>query len=255
MISSEAKGLFEKLDMPYPAVALKFHVCRPQGVPKYDGQPKAFCEFLHDAQVNEGSFYMTAEDDSCNGKVILGMADKPPVAASGQSGPDFEMYRQNAANRRIYQEMPVLVRGTCNYVQFTRLSECDFDPDLVVCVADADSAYILLRATSYISGDFWESRSTPVISCCWMYSYPVITGKVNFITTGFYHGLKRRKMYPAGLTMISIPFRKLDEVCTALGEMPWTTIAFREDEESKAELERRMVRWKEMADECSDLIK
>ena len=112
MISTEAKGLFEKLNMPYPAIALKYHVCRPQGVPKYSGQPKAFCEFLHDAQVNEGSFYVSAEDDSCNGKVILGMADKPPVAASGQSGPDFEMYRQNAANRRIYQEMPVLVRGT-----------------------------------------------------------------------------------------------------------------------------------------------
>ena len=60
-------------------------------------------------------------------------------------------------------------------------------------------------------------------------------------------------MYPAGLTMISIPYRKLDEVCTALGEMPWTTIAFREDEESKAELERRMAHWKEMADECSAL--
>ena len=100
---------------------------------------------------------------------------------------------------------------------------------------------------SYISGDLWESKSSPVISCAWMYAYPVISGKVNHITTGFYHGLKRRKAYPAGLRMISIPYQKLPEFFAALGEMDWTTIAFREDAESKRELQRRMEHWQEMA--------
>ena len=96
--------------------------------------------------------------------------------------------------------------------------------------------------------------STPVMSCAWMYAYPVISGKVNHITTGFYHGLKRRGTYPAGLIMISIPFQRIPEVCTALGEMEWTPIAFRKDEESKQELRKRMDHWQEMAKETGSSV-
>lgn len=123
-----------------------------------------------------------------------------------------------------------------------------------MCVADLPKAEILMRATSYISGDFWESKSSPVISCAWMYAYTVISGKVNHITTGYYHGLRRRKAYPAGLEMIAIPFQKIDEVVAALGEMPWTAIAFREDEKSKEELKNRMNHWQEMAAESNSTV-
>ena len=130
---------------------------------------------------------------------------------------------------------------------FCPAEKCDFDPDLLFFIADLPQADIIMRATSYISGDLWESKSSPVISCAWMYAYPIISGKVNHITTGFYHGLKRRKAYPAGLRMISVPFQKFDEFFAALKEMDWTLIAFREDEESKADLQRRMDHWQEMA--------
>lgn len=87
-----------------------------------------------------------------------------------------------------------------------------------------------------------------------MYAYPIITGKVNHITTGFYHGLKRRKAYPAGLRMISVPFQKIPEFFRALEEMDWTLIAFREDEESKAELARRVQHWQDMAAAIGDHV-
>ena len=164
------------------------------------------------------------------------------------------MYRTAAGCRKLYQEMPTILRGTVNYVVFSPVKDCQFDPDLIMCIADIEKADIIMRATSYISGDFWESKSTPVVSCSWMYAYPVISGKVNHITTGFYHGLKRRKAYPAGLRMIYIPFQKIDEVVQALDEMPWTAIAFREDEESKAELKRRMNHWQEMAQELNSTV-
>ena len=54
--------------------------------------------------------------------------------------------------------------------------------------------------------------------------------------------------------MISIPFQKIDEVVQALDEMPWTAIAFREDEESKEELKRRMNHWQEMAQELNSTV-
>lgn len=47
--------------------------------------------------------------------------------------------------------------------------------------------------------------------------------------------------------MIAVPFQKLPEFFTALEEMDWTLIAFREDEESRADLQRRMDHWQEMA--------
>lgn len=101
-----------------------------------------------------------------------------------------------------------------------------------------------MRATSYISGDLWESKSSCVLSCAWMYAYPYIEGKVNFCITGMHHGVKRRKLYPKGRHMISIPYQKLDEVVLALSEMDWELIAMKEDEESKQELQRRMDLWK-----------
>lgn len=254
MLNNKAKELFKKLNMPYPAIALRYHVCRPRDVKAYEGEHVAFCQYVSYAQSHKETFYISAEMDACYGKMVLGMIPKPPVTASGQAGADFEMYRSPAGCRKLYQELPVVEAGTVNYVQFAQVLECDFDPDLIICVADMKSADVLMHATSYISGDFWESKSSPVISCAWMYAYTVISGKVNHITTGFYHGLKRRKAYPAGLTMISIPFQKIDEVVTALAEMPWTAIAFREDEESKAELKRRMDHWQEMAAECNSTV-
>ena len=146
-----------------------------------------------------------------------------------------------------YQKLPRLLRNTVNYVEFCPAVQCDFDPDLLLFVADFPQSDIIMRATSYISGDLWESKSSPVLSCAWMYAYPLISNKVNHITTGFYHGLKRRKAYPAGLRMISIPYGKFPEFFTALEEMDWTLISFREDEESQKLLKEKMNHWQEMA--------
>ena len=175
------------------------------------------------------------------------MIPKPPVTASGQAGYDFGCYASPAACRNLYQKLPVIEPGTVNYVEFCPVELCDFDPDLIMFVADLPAADIIMRATSWISGDFWESKSSPVLSCAWMYAYTVITGKVNHITTGFYHGLKRRKLYPEGLRMIAVPYQKLPEFEKALAEMDWTLIAFRDDEESKKDLAKRMEHWQQMA--------
>lgn len=251
MLNRDAKDIFDKLKMEYPAVALKYHAVKPKDVPIYEGEKLAFCAYLKYAQCHEETFYITKEHDACNGKVPLGMIPPPPVTASGQAGYDFEIFRSSIANQQLYQKLPILVPGTVNYVQFAPVSICAFDPDLIICLADFPQSDILMRATSYISGDLWESRTSPVMSCAWMYAYPIIAGKVNHLTTGFYHGLKRRKTYPAGLRMIAIPFQKIDEVVTALQQMPWTPIAFREDEESKAELRNRMEKWQDMAAELN----
>ena len=104
-----------------------------------------------------------------------------------------------------------------------------------------------MRATSYISGDLWESRSSCVVSCAWTYVYPYVSGKVNFCITGMHHGMKRRKVYPEGYHIISIPYQKIVEVTQALAEMDWELLGMREDEESRAALRRKMDAWQKMS--------
>lgn len=246
MLREKDKELLKKLDLPFPAVAIKFRFEKPD-VPHYDGKALAFCQYVKYTQDTGKHFYIDVSDDECYGKMVLGMIDKPPVTASGQAGYDFGCYKSPIGCQQLYQKMPILEPHTIHFVEYCPATECDFDPDLLFFVADLPQADIIMRATSYISGDLWESKSSPVISCGWMYAYPIISGKVNHITTGYYHGLKRRKAYPAGLRMISIPFQKMPEFFQALEEMDWTLIAFREDEESKADLKRRMAHWQEMA--------
>ena len=253
MLRETDKALLKKLELQYPAIALKYRFEKPD-VPRYDGDKLAFCQYVKYTQDTGKHYYITADDDACYGKLALGMTERQPVTASGQAGYDYGCFKSPIANQQLYQKMPILVPHTVRYVEFCPAVECDFDPDLLMFVADLPQADIVMRATSYISGDLWESKTSPVLSCCWMYSYPIISGKVNHLTTGYYHGLKRRKAYPAGLRMISVPFQKLPEFFQALEEMDWELIAFREDEESKAELARRMAHWQEMAKETGSEV-
>ena len=246
MLRQKDKELIEKLNLEYPAVAIKFRFEKPD-VLHYEGPQLAFCQYLKYTQDTGKHFYIDVNDDACYGKLVLGMIDMPPVTASGQAGYDFGCYKAPIANQQLYQKLPILLPNTIHYVEYCPAADCDFDPDLLLFVAALPQADIIMRATSYISGDLWESKSSPVLSCGWMYAYPVISGKVNHITTGFYHGLKRRKAYPEGLRMISIPFPKMPEFFQALEEMDWTLIAFREDAQSKAELQAKMQHWQEMA--------
>ncbi len=246
MLSQRAKELFEKLGMEFAPVAVKFCYSQPEGIEHTD-QTLSFCEFVKKAQTGGKPFFITKDDDNCFGKMVLGMIPKPGLAASGQAGVDFGVFRSPAPNARIYNSITTLVPGAVNFVIFSPVSVCDFDPDLVICVAGWQQAEILMRATSYISGDLWESKCSSVLSCAWMYSYPYVSGKVNFCITGLHHGMRRRGTYPPGRHIIAIPYQKLDEVITALGEMPWELIAMQKDPESQAELARRMARWQEMS--------
>ncbi len=242
MLSAEAKALFAKLEMDYPPVAIKFSFGKPQGLPRVQS-PDAFCQFVKKIQTGADGFYTTAADDTCFGRMVLGMIDKPPFAASGQAGIDFGVFKTQAPNARLYTQISTLTRGSVNYVSFVPLSTCTFDPDLVICVTDTRQAGILLRASSYYSGDLWESKSSPVLSCAWMYSYPYVNDKVNTLVTGMGHGMTRRHTYPAGMQVISIPYGKLGSIVQALGEMDWELLALSEDPQDKEELAKRMGHW------------
>lgn len=254
MINENDSRLLRKLNTTYPIIAIKFALEKPENVEHYSGEKLAFCQYVKVAQDTGRDFYITAADDACYGKLALGMEDLQPVTASGEAGKDFGVYDTQMPNRLLYKDLPLLPKGTIRYVEFAPAVSCDFKPDLLFFVLKTEEADIVLRATSYFSGDLWESKSSPVMSCTWMYSYPLISKKVNHITTGLYHGLKRRKAYPPGLMMVSIPFNKFPEFFRALDEMDWTLIAFRDDQESKEKLAACMKHWRDMADEIGSHV-
>ena len=234
MFDEKAKKAFADLKLPYSAVAVKLCRNRPEGYVQAEGID-VLCSYLKKAQVENRAFYTTAENDKCMGKVVLGMTDLETNHGSGQVGCAMGVFRTPAANARLYYEATTLKRGVCNFVVFCPVALCDFQPDLVICVAPTWEAQLLLRASSYISGDLWESKCSYVMSCAWTYAYPYVSGKVNHLFTGMHLGLQLQGAYPEGLHIITIPYQKLDEVVTALGEMESVPLDLRKDPESKAQ--------------------
>ncbi len=82
---------------------------------------------------------------------------------------------------------------------------------------------------SYRTGQMWSSKFSAAIGCAWIMVYPYLTGELNYILTGLGHGMKRRKLFPEGRQLVSIPFDLLPSLLQNLREMPWELPAFRPD--------------------------
>lgn len=254
-ISDENKKTLMALPCQYVPVAVKFYAVKPENFGlkyKHTDKRMSLCQFVSYAQKTHSSFYIDKTNEDCMGRTVLGMVQEPPLGASGQAGFDFGVFRNQDANSRLYYNIPIAIRDTINYVIFSPIDQCEFNPDVVVFVGDSDMADIVMRATSYISGDLWESKSSSVLSCAWTYMYTWLSGKVNHCQTGMHHGMGRRKVYPKGLHIVSVPYQKLDEVCLALRQMDWQLISFRPNDKDQDELRRRMRNWNALSKQINE---
>lgn len=254
-ISDENKKTLMALPCKYVPVAVKFYAVKPENFGlkyKHTDKRMSLCQFVSYAQKTHSSFYIDKTNEDCMGRTVLGMVQESPLGASGQAGFDFGVFRNQDANSRLYYNIPIAIRDTINYVIFSPIDQCEFNPDVVVFVGDSDMADIVMRATSYISGDLWESKSSSVLSCAWTYMYTWLSGKVNHCQTGMHHGMGRRKVYPKGLHIVSVPYQKLDEVCLALRQMDWQLISFRPNDKDQDELRRRMRNWNALSKQINE---
>ena len=254
-ISDENKKTLMALPCKYVPVAVKFYAVKPENFGlkyKHTDKRMSLCQFVSYAQKTHSSFYIDKTNEDCMGRTVLGMVQEPPLGASGQAGFDIGVFRNQDANSRLYYNIPTAIRDTINYVIFSPIDQCEFNPDVVVFVGDTDMADIVMRATSYISGDLWESKSSSVLSCAWTYMYTWLSGKVNHCQTGMHHGMGRRKVYPKGLHIVSVPYQKLDEVCLALRQMDWQLISFRPNDKDQDELRRRMRNWNALSKQINE---
>jgi uncharacterized protein (DUF169 family) len=212
-------AIFKKFNFDRPPVGVKFLPNKPDGIEKLD-KILDFCEMLPEAQ--EGNaFYVTKDNFTCVGPLLLGMIEHEPIFESGQVGPKLEVLKDVRANQRIYHIIPKLQRGAVNYVAFAPLDKLTFEPDVLIVTANVSQAEILLRALSYSSGRMWSARGTPVIGCAWLFLYPYVSGELNFTVTGFGFGMKSRRLWPEGLILMSIPYDLLTGMINNLQDMKW----------------------------------
>jgi uncharacterized protein (DUF169 family) len=227
-LTNEDLATLDEFNFDIQPVGVKFSVKRPDRVDRL-GEKMAFCEMLKMAQ--EGNaFYADAESHTCGaGLYVLGQVDASETFVSGEFGAGLKIFDGTRAASRLYLHLPKIARGVVNYVAFSPLNKLTFEPDVLILLANPNQTEILLRAMSYRTGQMWVSKFAPAIGCAWVYIYPYLTGELNYAATGLGHGMKRRKLFPEGLQLISIPFDLLPSLLQTLQEMLWVLPAYEPD--------------------------
>jgi uncharacterized protein (DUF169 family) len=153
--------------------------------------------------------------------MLLGMVELDPKFESGLVGPRLGVFKDDRANRRIYQHLFRLPKNSINYVAFAPLDKITFEPDILIILASVSQAEIFNRSRSYTTGEIWTARGTTVAGCSWLYIYPYLTGEINFTVTGFGFGMKARRLFPEGRILLTIPWDRLSGILENLLEMEW----------------------------------
>jgi uncharacterized protein (DUF169 family) len=235
----EELSIFNKFKFDRPPVGVKFLPNKPTGLKRL-GKILDLCEMLPEAQ--EGNaFYVTRENFTCVGPLILGMIEHEPIFESGRVGPRLEVLKDVRANQRIYDVIPKLRQGAVNYVAFAPLDKLTFEPDVLIVTANVSQAEILLRALSYSSGRMWSAKGTPVIGCAWLFIYPYLSGELNFTITGFGHGMRARRLFPEGLILMAIPYDLLPGMVNNLRDMKWVPRSYTLGSEGHKKRIKRIV--------------
>ena len=213
-------SILAKLGLDNPPVGVKYSSKPLRGIPKLD-KKMSLCEMLR-AAFEGNSFYAAAKYHACEaGLHVLGQNEIAEQYLSGAFGAGLEVFRDKRTARKLYEYIPRIPEGAVKYVVLAPLSRMAFDPDLLIILADTRQAEILLRAVSYGTGEMWHSRYSSAIGCAWLFAYPHLNGEINFIATGLGFGMRRRKLFPEGLQLISIPCDRLSYMLQTLREMPW----------------------------------
>ena len=228
MLTKEYFSILDKFAFDVPPVAVKFLADRPD-MPERLGEKMALCEMLKKAQEGN-SFFADRENHTCEaGLHVLGQADASGPFVSGKFGAGLRIFEGPRAASRLYGYLPRIGKGVANYIAFSPLNKLAFDPDVLILLAKTSQTEILLRASSYRTGEMWVSRFSPAIGCAWIYAYPYLTGELNYAMTGLGHGMKRRNLFPEGRQLVSIPFDLLPSILQALQDMPWVLPAYEPD--------------------------
>ncbi len=211
-------SIFDRFKFERKPVGVKYSLKKPAGVAALN-KSLALCELFKEAQTS-GAFYATQENIQC-GEQLLGMKEFPPLMHSGSLGSMFSMFKNAQANSRIYEYIPTLSKGSVKYIALAPLDKMEFEPDVLIITATVSQAEVILRASSYASGEMWSNRGTTCLACGWIFTYPYVSGKINYTISGLGFSMKARGVLPEGLMIISVPADRILPLIDNLKEMEW----------------------------------
>lgn len=214
-------SVLEKLGLKDPAIGVKFDFFKPEGIePLEFDRNMSLCEMFRLSQTENRAFYFSKEhNETCIGKIILGMDDFAGFAKSGMIGEGLGVFEEARANRNLYQYIHKIDRDSVNFVSFAPTDKMNYEPDVLVISAPPKQAEMVMRAATYSTGEIYTSTCTPVMGCSWFLVYPFKTGKINFILPAFVHGPTGRELYSSDTVLVSIPYRWIPTVLENLGKM------------------------------------
>ena len=212
-------SIFDEFHFERKPVGIKFFLNRPEGLEQTD-KVMPICRLFTEAQ-NSQPFYATKDNFSCVDRLVLGMMDAEPTMEGGHIGAKENIYQEARANSRIYHHVEKIPRDTVRYVAFSPVDKLTFEPDLLIITAKPSNAEIIFRALSYSIGKPLTSKFTPVLMCAWIFSYPYVTGELNYTVTGIGYGMRMQKVLPEGLFVISIPYDTVPMLIDNLNDMEW----------------------------------
>lgn len=216
-------SIFSKFGFERSPLGIKFLFFKPEGLePLPSVKALSLCEVLVEAQQSKKPFYFDRTcQETCVGKILLGMQEMESFAESGQIGERLHVFQEARANYAFYQHVPKFAKGIVNYVAFAPLETLTFEPDILLITADPGKAEIVMRSMTYSTGELYASRTTPVMGCAWLLIYPFQSGKVNFIVPEMVHGMKGRELFAPQSIVISIPYQWIPTMAQNLREMTW----------------------------------
>ncbi len=220
VLNSDDLAILAKMELEIRPIGIKYLTRPPEDIHRIN-QKMTLCEMLKTAQ--EGSsFYATVDDHTCDGGTyVLGQTEMPEQFINGEYGAGLGLFRDTRAASRLYHYVPKINKGVVKYVALGPLDNLNNDPDVAIVFARTSQMEILLRASSYRTGQMWSARYSSAIGCGWILVYPFLSGEINYGTTGLGFGMRRRRLFPEGLQWISVPFNMLPSFLQTLREMPW----------------------------------
>ncbi|MCX5813862.1 MAG: DUF169 domain-containing protein [Proteobacteria bacterium] len=212
---------FGRLNLERPPVGVKYLFFKPEGMEQLSlDKNLAFCEMLKEAQFADAPFYFSRENnETCVGKILLGMTDMEPFAEAGQIGPRLGMVQEARVNHNFYHHVPRLSKGIVNYVAFAPIDKLTFEPDVLIVTATTKQAEIVMRAMTYSTGEPYYSKTTIFMGCSWIYIYPFESGKMNYLIPEMIHGMNGRELFEPNTVLVSIPYQWLQTVAQNLREI------------------------------------
>jgi uncharacterized protein (DUF169 family) len=216
-------SIYKKFNFEILPLGIKFLFYKPENIlPLAPDKSLSLCEMISEAQKSPHPFYINKEsNETCVGKILMGMQDMEPFAESGQIGEKLQIFQEARANYAFYKHVPKFQKNLINYVVFSPIDQLSFEPDLLIITADNSQAEILMRSMTYSTGELYCSMTTPVMGCAWIFIYPFQSGKVNFIIPEFVHGMKGRELFPVNSVIVSIPYQWIPTMTRNLMEMTW----------------------------------